>query len=460
MTLSSFPDSEAHLSVLRRSIALGAVALLVSCPAFGQGSQQPQPPSVRGLFANPASSQAGRGQQLDLNVSLYGAYDGNVLLDRGQQEPDPRFQQSGAYEGGELRLRYVNGGPKGSVDFGAGTTYRYYQALKELTGFDDWASVGFTLRLASRTALRATETMAYTPYYSFGVFPGLSPAVPGQSVSASPEYSLLKRPAIGYSSSASLDHRLTPRATLSADYSFTYTDFRNEQDPYRNWSVGGSFVYRLTPSVNARIGYHYRRGTYALFAGRQPVDGQDIDAGIDYSRPIARSRRTTFGFTTGSSIFHVYDPGLGDTVIPPGLRARYLVNGSAYLNRQIGRSWNARLDYRRGVQFVDGFPGPFFSDAVAGVVGGLLGVRTQIGLTAAYTNGNLGVTTADRNYVTYTGRANAQFALFRWMAIFTEYSYYHYDFDPSVVLPIGMNRGLDRQGVRIGVNLWVPVISR
>jgi hypothetical protein len=81
-----------------------------------------------------------------------------------------------------------------------------------------------------------------------------------------------------------------------------------------------------------------------------------------------------------------------------------------------------------------------------------------VNLSAAYSNGQAGIATSNQGYSTYSGVAGYQLAVGRFTALFAEYHYYHYIFDPTVVLPVGMNRGLDRQSVRLGLNLWVPLL--
>jgi hypothetical protein len=78
--------------------------------------------------------------------------------------------------------------------------------------------------------------------------------------------------------------------------------------------------------------------------------------------------------------------------------------------------------------------------------------------TAAYTNGEVGISTNARPYTTANGLASYQVALTRLAALFADYNYYHYLFDPSIQLPPGMSRSLDRNSVRVGVNLWLPLL--
>ena len=153
-----------------------------------------------------------------------------------------------------------------------------------------------------------------------------------------------------------------------------------------------------------------------------------------------------YGFTVGTSIY------------TSGALTHYLATASGYVDRQVSRSWSAGFSYNRGVQYVAGFPNPFFSDSVTASLNGFVSSRSRVNLSAAYSSGQAGIATSNQGYSTYSGVAGYQLAVGRFIALFTEYHYYHYIFDPTVVLPVGMNRGLNRQSIRVGLNLWVPLL--
>jgi hypothetical protein len=195
-----------------------------------------------------------------------------------------------------------------------------------------------------------------------------------------------------------------------------------------------------------RLAYHYNRYDNTLLGVSQPTTGHNIDFGMDFTRPLSPSRTMTYGFTAGTSVAEVV------------AATHVLATGSAYLNRQISRSWSANLSYSRGMQYVAGFSGPFFSDSVSGGLSGFLSPRSRVNVSGGYSSGQAGVATTNQGYKTYSGVADYQFALNRIVALTANYSYYHYLFDPTVVLPAGVNRGLNRQSVRLGLNLWVPLL--
>jgi hypothetical protein len=453
-----------HLAA-RTALRLVALALSLSvclpAPALAQRPRPDRP--YRGLFggngADPNSTQ-----QLDVNVSLFGAYDDNVLASQSQGGIDPRYQQSGGYGNSTLSLDYTKRVGRASFDFTGGTSYRYYPSIKELNGFSYFASIGFSAKLGARTTLNATESGSYMPYFAFSPFAGVTPSDPGIVAPITPQQALVNQAATMLSSSAALEHRVTPRNTLSADYSFTYADYQSLVNPYQTWAVGGQYRYRLTPRATLKLGYHFRRGTLGFYNTlNEPVDSHDLDIGVDYSRPLSQSRKTTVGFSTGSTIYRSVNTPVVPPTSPPSsadlyLRTRYMVTGSAFISREIGRSWQARADYRRGLQMVQGFGAPFFADSVNLSLTGFVNSRSRLSLSAAYSNGDVGITINTQRYTTAVATANYQVAVNRWAALFAQYDFYHYLFDPTIVLPPGMGRGLSRNGARVGLNLWLPLL--
>ncbi len=447
-----------------------AIALLVSAPAW---AQRPRPDrAYRGLFggngADPDADQA-----LDVNLSMSGAYDDNVLGDRGFGI-DPSFQQSGAYAAGTVSIDYTRHIGRVDVDLSGGSTYRYYPTISLLNGASYFESTGLSLKLTRRMTWRVTESLTYTPYYGLGALTALfGTTTAGDLAPIGYSIPLVQRTAVMGFGSTSLDYRLSSRATLSWDGSFAGSNYHDPQYPqFRNWATGGLYSYRLNPHATLKLGYHFRRGTFGLYANNQPIDSHDLDVGVDYSRPLSASRKTTIGFTTGSTIYSSFDTlaqlsGSSAQASTPGglsaadlyLKTHYTFTGSAFLNRQMGRSWNARINYSRGLQYIEAFPNPFFSDSVNASATGFWGTRSRLNFSAAYSNGDVGNTIVSApRYSLANGLANYQLAVTRFIALFTEYDYYHYTFDQSVVLPAGMSHSLSRNSVRIGANVWLPLL--
>jgi hypothetical protein len=71
----------------------------------------------------------------------------------------------------------------------------------------------------------------------------------------------------------------------------------------------------------------------------------NVQAGINYGRPLSISRRTSFSFSTGSAIAVRDD--LSNPDAAPATTAR--LTGNASLTHELGRTWTARATYRRGL---------------------------------------------------------------------------------------------------------------
>jgi hypothetical protein len=437
--------------------ALVAVLMVVVCAPLAS-AQRPRPDRpYRGLFggngANPNSSQ-----QLDVSLSFFGSYDDNVLATTPQGVSDPRFQQSGGFGSGSISLDYTKKAGRASFDVSGGTSYRYYRSLEELNGFNSFAGIGLSAKLSAKTDLRLSESVNYTPYYSFTSLPGLRPPGPGDIVPSNPDNPLAEEPAVSAYSAATITQRLTPRSSLSGDYYFNYTDYSNRDLPYRNWSAGGDFGYRLSTRTSVRALYHYRRGVSGLYYKYQPIDTQEIQVGFSYSKRLSPSRTMVLGVTVGPSIYRSYVSAEAEQDSERVKVTRYPVVGSAYLTTQVARSWSLGVNYSRGVQYTSGFEDPFFSDYVGGSVTGFLNDRSRLTFTGGYNTGSVGYSVAGRGYDTATAAANYQFAVTRWAALFVNYGYYRYLFDEGVSLPEALSPGQHRNSISVGVNLWAPLL--
>src|SRR2546423_8339633 len=62
---------------------------------------------------------------------------------------------------------------------------------------------------------------------------------------------------------------------------------------------GMSYTHGITKYVGLRLGYAY--GVALTSPTAAAIRNQDVDLGLNYGRAFAPSRRTTFGFSSGSS---------------------------------------------------------------------------------------------------------------------------------------------------------------
>ena len=189
---------------------------------------------------------------------------------------------------------------------------------------------------------------------------------------------------------------------------------------------------------------HARRGTI-----RHPI-GRWWRASTSVSTIGSRCREVDGTFLRFSS---------GSAIAEDGDKRRIQALGSAALAHQIGRTWIAQIEYRRGIRHVEGFDRPLLSDSAAATVKGLATRRLELSITTSYLAGTVGLSPGSPDVDSYAASGRVRTALSRTLAAYVEYLFYHYQFAEGAVRPLGVPEKLNRQGARIGLILFVPVIE-
>jgi len=136
------------------------------------------------------------------------------------------------------------------------------------------------------------------------------------------------------------------------------------------------------------------------------------------------------------------------------------VTGESEVQYPLGRTWQVRGNFRRGVEYVVDIPEPVFSSSLGLSVGGLLTRRLDLTGFAGYSSGASLVNPDVLVYDTYTGDVRVRYGITRQLGAFIEYLYYFYDFRAGRKVPLGVPPGLERNGVRVGMSLWIPTLRR
>lgn len=316
------------------------------------------------------------------------------------------------------------------------------------------AGLGFTL--GRKTRVEASGSFGYVPSYSLVASPSdflndLNAAADletlGQVPRAAVDYSLGRRPAYNSGASVSLSRQLGARGSLSMSYSLQRTEFSNAEDPsLRSWSAGARYRYKLWKNIGLRLGYGRRIARYRLATGPSDVAIDDMDAGLDYSRPLRLSRNTTLSFSTGSTLTRNTGP------------VRVNVTGSAHLDHSVGRTGRLSLSYDRGARLMQGFTQPVFSDSVRAGASVKLASRFSLSASAEGTNGKVGASSDQNHFRNYTGSTRLSVSVTKRSGLYAEYLYYRHDLGPMVDA-VGTPPGAHgRQTGRVGFTLLVPVI--
>ncbi|MBP7569176.1 MAG: hypothetical protein KBA95_03840 [Acidobacteria bacterium] len=428
-------------------------------PTTASTPQEPATPELpplvprrrpHGAVFGPRAADAAARQVLDLSVALFGAYDDNALSGQGGGAArDPRLQVNGTFGGATGNLSFTRRWRRMTLAATGMTAFRYYPDLTELSSASHNGTVGVVVNLTPRTVLSVGGGIGYSPYYSFAPLEGVNPGVPiGEMLGARPDLALFSSPVVTTSATADLTHSFSQRSSFTLLGARHRGDFAEGRSDLRDDRVGGRYERQLTRRLGLRLGYSYRRARPGGFVGAAVLlESHDADVGFDYTRPLGRARRTMIGASTGAAIVQRADT---ETTY-------YRFLGSGFVSHQFGRSWEARADYRRALQILEGLPEPYYADAFAASLSGYLGRRVDVRATAGYTDGELGIRRTARRLSAFNATGRVNLAVSQFVMVYSEYLFYHYRFVGAVALPEGFPPAFDRHGVRVGVMSWIPL---
>jgi hypothetical protein len=429
--------------MISRAIRVALLPLVLCCVsqrALAQEGVAPGTRPYRGLFA---AGDPNPPHRLGVTWSAFGVRDGNLTADT--RSFSPMTQLDGSYGDASMTLTYISRKDRFSILANGTGNGRYYNRPEQLTQFGGNGNItlSFDLGRNKETKISIFQATSYQPYFQLN-FLNILPSQPTAAAAnaGSPQYNALtNRDSREYDGVATLVRSWGTRTTLSFDYNYRHTTLSDSPAPFR-WQLGtATFRRKLTKYAALRLGYGYGQARDGTVSTAPTVVNQNIDIGMDYARPLSFSRRTTITFSSGSSI------------VSDGVRQYFRVLADAGLTREIGRSWALTGNYHRGVQYVEGIVGPLYADTAQMRAHGLITRRIDLGVSGAYTNGEIGLSAVANDYVSYTGAVDLHIALSSMLSISTQYAYYYYDFNQATVIP-GVPGTLRRNSLRVGLSGW------
>jgi hypothetical protein len=421
-----------------------------------RGTQPSQPGgrAYQGLFGQqPITAQ---GEALTFVGSLSGGYDENVFAGSGTSGSATR-QEEGWIGVATGQLVYQQNTSRRRLEAGAVGGVQYSPTFE-----DDFARNGsifanLSQDLTTRWSLGLSGRVGYRDRLRFAQVPdgggGLAPLPPGGvDDDLEGEGSIAERPSVIYSGGGNVSYRVSPRGTFTALAHASHVDYLDDDQQQDIWSAGARYRYRVTSYFSADAGYGYREGNYARgAAGDQVSRSHSILAGGDYSRPLSPSRRTYLTLGIGSAIYS-RDRAAADQ------GNLYRLIGNARLTHEFGQSWQFTAGYRRGVQWLFYSPEPVFVDNVDLTLSGYFSPQWSLSVLSFYSNGQLAATAQARPLDRFGNTVRLQYAMTRSLAAFAQYIYYYYLTDPITAAQLGIAPEYDRNGFRIGLTTFVPLM--
>jgi hypothetical protein len=424
-----------------------AGALLVLQSASGVSAQETtttrKPRAFPALFG-PTEAELNRPRRLYLSCSIYDAADDNTFLSNDTDVLDPTLQSNRWYTGANVSLAYTSKPRRNLFSLNLSSSARYYSDLHEVVTTRHSGAFSLDLQPAFDWRVQLSSTASYSPYYDVVLGPT------GQALSSadmppiSEDASVSKQHAMQYGSFVGVTHNFAPETMLALNYGVRYRQIFEGADTDTQ-RAGFQFTHAIAKDVAVKIGYAYGLTTTGG-AAAAPIRNNDLDIGLNYGRTFAPSVRTSVSFTTGSTIVSAEDG------------QHFRVTGSGRLMRRLSPTWTAMLSYDRGLQVPDGATRPFFSDTVSGTLGGYLGRRVNVRLQPSYSHGVVGLGADVNPYDAYTNTSRIEVAISRRVALYGEHFFYRYRFASDAGLPAQLMPSVDRQGARMGLTLWAPIV--
>jgi putative beta-barrel porin BBP2 len=437
------------------SRALVATMLIVAArEVSAQEPLEPQAPtgdvSAQGPIANPAdrlppAKPTAVSQHLDFGIGLYQGFDRTLATDtRLTPLADARFYDDTALSSASGTLSYSRHSHDTDVGVAGGGNIRYYSVVPDMIPADMFGAASVSSKFTRRTRIRASGSASYSPYYSFGSF--LQPNS-GSTALLPPttEQNIARLDTRTYNASGGLIW--APTRKTSVDFSYTGDLVDTAALAYRsfNQSVGAQMAHRMSRYATLRLGYAYRTSEFGAIGQRARM--HDILAGFGYQRPLSFSRHTVVGFNVGT------------TIIDEPTTYTFILTGEGSLIHQLTRRWSTSVYYRRDTDAFAGALDLFVTDNISGLLAGAFSRKLTVSAYGGYSVGRLanGIT---NGYQATSGGGRVSYLVSRYVPIYGEYVFYHYDFQRGVGLAPGFPLLTTRHGVRAGLSYNVPLVGR
>jgi hypothetical protein len=416
-------------------LVCAVLACGVATPVAAQTSSQPDatPTATRRAAAQPP-------QTLIVGVSLFGG-------SSDAANESAAGIAVGTHADADAMLVYTR--RVGRASFGLSGQSVLRHSHDELTPMRQQGGVDFSFT-GGRQRFRASQTLGYTPYYQFGGVTQLALMPLSESAQAYGDLANTELDAIAATTDVEWSRTISDRVGVSAIYNRRSTTFGHSDMDMVTQSAGATLSRRITRFASLRTGYTYRTGNTGFASTSQPLQDHDLDLGVDYSRPVTASGRTTVSFGTGSS------------VTPQEEGFAYRLTGDAAVTRLLGRTWNARAGVNRSVQLLEGFAEPVLANIVNLALGGTLHRRVSVLSWGSMSTGTVGLTGAEGNgYANWSAGGGLSIMVGRRGSFDAQYFIAGDEFEDGVALPPGLSHERrQRRGLRAGFSWRGPLVGR
>jgi len=431
-------------SCLVAMLAVGVVpaSAQITPPSQPTGTQSNRP--YRGLFGAPPDASAS--QQLRLSFVMGGGYDDNVLIsDLAAGSGQARLLQGRRSTTGHasLNLDYMRQGDLLTLTAAATSSASYYPAIPRPFSSRHTGNVNAAFQFSQRTRLDISHQMSYEPYYSFAAFASTTDPTVGSLPASDPGTNTQLDSRITSGTNIAFSRNITRRIAGSVFGGYHRSGLGFADLQMANYQGGGRVSYLVGRGVSVAVRYGFTQAGFGRGSANQ-YRSHNVDVQLGFNRAISLGRSTLLSFGTGIATLRNQD------------QTRYLLRGYLSLQREIGRTWTAFVVYGRNVQYLDILRAPALADALSFQIGGLAGRRVSLNFGAGLSTGEVGAgqgAFAPDRFHTYYGATSVTFGITRNIGLSTSYSHFRYRVGDDIVLPPGLPRKTNRQGIRVALQI-------
>ena len=418
------------------ALLVSALALMVvpSTAAAQQGS------AGGGSLAEP-------GRSLDLNIWLGSGHHERII--HGSQDVtaiDPTVGADNSHGQVGLSAVFLRRRQRLVIDASAETAGRAESAGARQWAADHRGSLHVVFSPTNRTRVEATQAAKYAainPLIGRSLTPGTIEPEGGTVTTLGHSFPIAQ--AFSSSTSTAVTHTLSRRSALVFTQGFAYSD-GDEGGALLGHSGGARFERSLNRSQVLRLGYRLTAAIYDP-VNRRYLQSHDIDAGVEYKRGLPFSPHTTLRASTGASL------------VSDRERRTFRMLADASLEHTLSRTWEARLDFSRPVQVVEGLMAPVVSSSVTMRLTGNLTRRHGVFATATYSDGSVSLDYTNLASVTsYSSSVRWQSTVSKALAFNAEVFHGRAKFGQGVAVLPGVPRDSEQLGVRFYISLWRAII--
>ncbi len=414
--------------------------------------------SDQGLFEEARTSRDGgpTRQELTLTANVLGGYDDNLTAGLGTGSAvAPAAMASGGTAYLDGKLGYYRGNARHSIRMdstGSLTAYPGYLDDPAAGGVFD---LGIKTTAGRDTTFGFSERLGYEPLFNVYSQGASSTPLPPEIGSAVPATGLFERRSLNSSTALSLTQRWSRQDWTSLSYSYRLQEF-TEEDYSDNTShdVVANYRRRLANGVRARVEYGYTKLDYTdADYGAPSTREQRIEGGPEIEKVLSRRRRLKLSLAAGAS----YLESKGSTERQP--YDAWLPTGSASLMFALSPTWSVDGGYTRDLQLFQGVTDEVYTTDTAFVgTGGFVSTRANLRVGATYSNWKTPVASGVADTMDIYGASlQLQVTLSDTIAATASYYYYFHRYSNPGGLPEGFPAEYNRNAVRVGLTMWVPL---